>query len=276
MKKSRLILLAVMLLVAVTAMMVLSGCTTSPYTEFADQGQKDIAKDAPVLKVATNAEFAPFESIVGGKYDGYDIAMINAIATKLGMKVVISNMEFEGILAAVQSGGYDIAVAGMTVTDERKLSVDFTDTYFQSSQVIVVKTATTKFDGLDEASLLAALEGTKIHVATGQMGHYFAEGSDAFGYDGIPNAVIKLYSSTNLAAQGIVNDEAAFFDIEVAKNFVAKASGFKMINVPLTSEEYAIGINKSKTELKGKINDALAELKADGTIDKIKAHYGIL
>lgn len=275
MKKFKLLMVVSIIIVAITATFLLSGCS-SPYNSFADQGQKDISKGAPVLKVATNAEFAPFEYMENSKFDGYDIAMINAIATNLGMKVELKNIEFDGIIAALQTGGFDVAVAAITVNDERSEKVDFSESYFNSAQVIVVKDNVTKFDNMDKDQIVKALENTNIHVATGQVGDYFATGSVGFDYPGIAGATVKHYSTVTLAAQGILKEEAAFFDKDVARNFVASASGFKMIDVDLTVEEYAIAITKGKTDLKDKINKALFELKVDGTIEKIKQHYKLI
>lgn len=232
--------------------------------------------DANTLTVATNAEFKPFEYMEDGKFKGFDMDLIREIGKRMGKKVKISNMDFEAVIAAVSSGKSMVAIAGLTINPERAEAVAFTDSYLESAyQVIIVKENNTKFDGMNKEQIIAALQGTKINVAKGQVGQAFAQGSDAFGYSGIKNADVKIFESVTLAGLAIQGDEVAFSDNWVAEEFCSENSGYKYINVELTTEHYGIAVAKSNETLKNQINEALAAIKADGTYDKLLKKYEV-
>lgn len=214
------------------------------------------------LIMGTNAAFPPYEYVDdSGKIVGIDAEIAAAVAEKLGMELEIKDMDFDSLLSAVQGGSIDIALAGMTVTDERKLSVDFSDTYATGIQVIIVK----------EDSAIATVDdlaGKMIGVQAGTTGDIYC--TDEFGQDNV-----KQYNNGALAVAALNNAQVdcVVIDNEPAKNFVAANAGLKILETEYAVEDYAAAISKENTELKDKFNKALKELKDDGTLDKIIAKY---
>ncbi len=205
---------------------------------------------------------SPYEFVDdNGEVAGIDAEIAKAIADKLGMTLEIKDMEFDSLIPAVQGGSIDIVLAGMTVNEERKESVNFTDSYATGTQVIIVK----------EDSAIASvddLEGKTIGVQSGTTGDAYC--TDDYGQDHV-----KQFSSGALAVAALVNGQVdcVVIDNEPAKNFVAANTGLKILGTEYVTENYAAAIAKTNTDLLGKVNGAIAELKADGTIDGIIAKY---
>ena len=214
------------------------------------------------LTMGTNAAFPPYEYVDDdGNIVGIDAEIAAAIAEKLGMELEIKDMEFDSLITACAGGSVDVVLAGMTVTDERKESVNFSDTYATGIQVIIVK----------EDSPIATvddLEGKTIGVQAGTTGDIYC--TDDYGQD-----YVKQYNNGALAVAALKNDQVdcVIIDNEPAKNFVAANEGLKILDTEYVTEDYAIAVAKENTELLEKINTAMAELKADGTIDKIVDKY---
>ena len=212
--------------------------------------------------MGTNATFPPYEFVDdNGEVAGIDAEIAKAIADKLGMTLEIKDMEFDSLIPAVQGGSIDIVLAGMTVNEERKESVNFTDSYATGTQVIIVK----------EDSAIASvddLEGKTIGVQSGTTGDAYC--TDDYGQDHV-----KQFSSGALAVAALVNGQVdcVVIDNEPAKNFVAANTGLKILGTEYVTENYAAAIAKTNTDLLDKVNGAIAELKADGTIDGIIAKY---
>ncbi len=221
-----------------------------------------VAESKGTLTMGTNATFPPYEFVDdNGEVAGIDAEIAKAIADKLGMTLEIKDMEFDSLIPAVQGGSIDIVLAGMTVTDERKESVNFTDSYATGTQVIIVK----------EDSAIASvddLEGKTIGVQSGTTGDAYC--TDDYGQDHV-----KQFSSGALAVAALVNGQVdcVVIDNEPAKNFVAANTGLKILGTEYVTENYAAAIAKTNTDLLGKVNGAIAELKADGIIDGIIAKY---
>jgi polar amino acid transport system substrate-binding protein len=214
------------------------------------------------LVMGTNATFPPYEfTDDNGNIVGIDAEIAAAVAEKLGMKLEIKDMEFESLLTAVQSGSIDIVLAGMTVTDERKESVNFTDSYATGIQVIIVK-EDSKIASVDD------LEGKIIGVQTGTTGDLYCTGD--YGQENV-----KQYNNGALAVAALQNGQVdcVVIDNEPAKNFVAANKGLKILDTEYITEDYAAAIAKNNTKLLTDVNAAMAELKADGTIDKIINKY---
>ena len=213
------------------------------------------------LVMATNAEFEPWEYHDGDAIVGIDVEIAQAIGEKLGMEVEIEDMAFDSIIPAVTSGKADFGAAGMTVTEERLQSVDFTDTYAEASQVIIVKEGS-EITGSD------SLAGKKVGVQLGTTGDLLA--TDLVGDDNV-----ERYSKGFEAVQSLLQDkiDAVVIDGAPAKAFVSQSEGLVILDEALSSEEYAIAVKKGNTELLDQINGALAELKEDGTIDEIINKY---
>ena len=214
-----------------------------------------------VLTMATNAYFPPYEYYEGEEIVGIDAEIAKAVADKLGLELKIEDMEFDSIITAVQTGKADIGLAGMTVTDERKQSVNFSDTYATGIQVVIV-TEDSDITSVDD------LEGKEMGVQLSTTGDIYA--SDDYGeefveqYNKGADAVMAL-------TQGKV--DAVIIDNEPAKSFVAANEGLKILDTEYVTEDYAACINKENTELLDAVNGALAELKEDGTLQGILDKY---
>ncbi len=212
------------------------------------------------LVMATNAAFPPYESVDGSDIVGIDPEIAKLIADDLGKELVIEDMAFDSIIAAVQSGKADIAMAGMTVTEDRKQNINFSDPYTEAAQVIVVKSESDVASPDD-------LSGKTIGVQIGTTGDIYAED--------IEGATIERYSkyfeAINALLQGKI--DAVIVDREPAKVFVSENEELKMIDEEFTVEEYAIGVAKENTELLDQINASLKKLKDSGKIDEIIGKY---
>ena len=223
-----------------------------------ESGESNAAKGE--LHMATNAFFEPYEYHDSDKIVGIDVEIAEAICDKLGYTLVIDDMDFDSIITAVSSGKADFGMAGMTVTEERKQSIDFTDTYTNAVQVIIVK------DGEDKVKSADDLEKATIGVQMGTTGDiYVSDFKDATieRYNKGADAVLAL-------SQGKV--DAVVIDNEPAKAFVAQNEGLKILEEPFENEEYAICVAKG-SDLTEKINGALKELKAEGKVDEIIKKY---
>ena len=217
---------------------------------------------AGTLTMGTNASFPPYEYVDdNGKIVGIDAEIAQAIADKLGMKLEIKDMEFESLVPAVKAKSIDLALAGMTVTDERKQSVNFSDSYSTGVQVVIVKENS-------EIKTVDDLKGKKIGVQAGTTSDTYC--SEDFGEENV-----KQFSNGSLAVAALANGQVdcVVIDNEPAKNYVAANSGLKILDTEYVTEDYAIAISKDNDELLKKVNNALKELKDDGTVDKIIGKY---
>lgn len=231
---------------------------------FAGCGTKDTNSDTSdnKLVMGTNAAFPPYEYVDDdGTIVGIDAEIAAAIAEKLGMELEIKDMEFDSLITACAGKSVDIVLAGMTVTDERKESVNFSDSYATGIQVIIVKDGSTIADYED-------LKGKMIGVQSGTTGDIYC--TDEFGQDNV-----KQFANGALAVEALKNDQVdcVIIDNEPAKAFVAANEGLKILESEYAVEDYAIAVAKENTELLDKINKAMKELKDDGTIKKIIDKY---
>jgi len=213
------------------------------------------------LTMATNATFPPYEFYENEKIVGIDAEIAEKIAEKIGMTLEIVDTEFGSIVAGVQSGKYDMGMAGMTVTDERKQSVDFTTSYATGIQSIVVKEGS-PIKSLDD------LAGKKIGVQQDTTGHIYA--ADEFG-----DEMVSPFNKGTDAIAALVSDkvDCVIIDNEPAKSFVEVNEGLVILDTDYAVEDYAIAISKDNTELLEKVNTALEELIADGTVGTIIDKY---
>ena len=243
--------------------------TSNAASESASDGKTESKSDgtaqiktveAGKLTLATNAEFPPYEYHDGDKIVGIDMDIADAIAKKLGLEVQIEDIAFDSVILEVTSGKADIGLAGISATDERKQSVDFSDTYTTSKQLIIVK---------DDSPITGSkdLEGKTVGVQTGTTGDILA--SDI--KDVKPERYDKGMDAVQALSQGKV--DAVIIDSEVAKKFVEETSGLKVLDEAYADENYAIAVKKGNKELLDGVNKALSELKSDGTIDSIIAKY---
>ena len=248
-------------------------------------------KDENVLVMATNAAFPPYEYLEGDKFVGIDVEIAEAIADKLGMELQIEDVEFGSIIGGVVEGKYDMGMAGMTVTEERKQSVNFSNTYATGIQVIIVKdgSSITSLDDIFEFNAdgdPVALKNPDLKVGVQQdtTGDIYSS-SDISGWgfcdveeDGtVTTDRVVRYKTGADAVEALKTDKVnmVIIDNEPAKSFVAANEGIHILDGDneYAVEDYAICIAKENTELLDKINKALDELKKDGTIDKIVSKY---
>lgn len=244
------------LILSAAIVVALAGCGAKK-----DSGKSSSDK-TETLVMGTNATFPPYEYVDdNNKIVGIDAEIAQAIADKLGMKLEIKDMEFDSLIPAVKSDSIDVVLAGMTVTDERKQSVDFSDSYSTGVQVIIVK------EGSDIKSA-DDLKGKKIGVQSGTTGDSYC--TTDFGQENV-----KQFSNGSLAVAALANGQVdcVVIDNEPAKNYVAANTGLKILDTEYVTEEYAIAVSKDNPDLLKKINTALKELKEAGKIDEIVGKY---
>jgi len=269
----KLLSLFVTLMLIVTCAFATTSCKKANTARDLD----DILKSGEIT-MATNAEFAPFESKVGEDYVGIDIDIAQAIADYLGVELKINNMDFDSVVTSVQKGQSDFALAGLTISEKRQKAIDFSDAYFGAAQYVVVKADDTTFDACqtkeDVDAILATMSG-KAAAQTATTGYYYVKGSADFGFGGFSNLDAVAYESAAMGAMAVVNGQAKLLivDDEVAEQTVQANSGVKAIRISLSSEEYGIGVNKSNKALTLVINKVLKELKEDGTLSAIIARH---
>ena len=213
------------------------------------------------LIMSTNAAFPPYEMTTdAGEFEGIDIETAQAIADKLGLELQIDDMDFDAALLSVQQGKADIAMAGITVTDERKAVMAFSDSYATGIQSIIVP------EGSDIASP-DDLAGKTIGTQRGTTGYIYC--SDDFGDDSV-----VAYDDGLTAVQALNNGQvdAVVIDNAPAQEFVAANPGLVILDTSYAEEDYAIGMAKGSS-LEDAVNAALEELKADGTLQSIVDKY---
>ena len=235
--------------------------TTSAATSEADADEGYKLVKEGTLTMATNAYFPPYEYYDGQDIIGIDADIAKAIADKMGLELKIEDMEFDSIITAVSTGKADLGLAGMTVTPDRQKNVDFSDSYATGIQSVIVKedSTITKIDDL---------QGKKIGVQLSTTGDIYA--TDDFGKDSVVQ-----YNKGNDAVMALTQGQvdAVIIDNEPAKSYVEANKGLKILDTEYATENYAACISKDNAGLTKAVNKALAELKADGTLQKIVDKY---
>ena len=215
---------------------------------------------------STNAEFPPYEMTTDdGGFAGIDIEIAQAIADKLGLELVIDDMDFDGALLAVQQGKSDIVMAGVTVNEKRQKVMDFSNTYATGVQVVIVK------EGSDVT--MDNLGDKLIGTQRGTTGYIYA--SDTVENGGYGEDHVVAYDNGITAVQALMNGQvdAVIIDNAPAQEFIKANPGLTILEGEWAVEDYAIGVGKNNTELLNAINKALEELIADGTVQKIVDKY---
>lgn len=179
---------------------------------------RDDSKDQ--LVVATNAAFEPFEYMQGESYVGIDMEIASMLAEELGMELVIENMDFDAVCLSVSQQKCDIAMAGLTVNEERQEYVTFSETYYQASQRVIVPSDDTTFDDCADADAVTAKlnelsSSDQIGVQQGTTGQYYVEGSEDWGFPGLP-AKCQTYKNGSLAVQDMLNGNINYVIIDAA------------------------------------------------------------
>ena len=240
-------------------------------------GLAGCSKETSALKVATNAEFEPFESRDKDTNEiiGFDVDLIEAIAKKMNSKIEFSDMEFEGVIAAVQSKSVNLAISGLTITPKRKLSVDFSEPYYiGAAQMVITRTDDAVFTGTTKAQVDEQLKGKNIGVCSGFTGESYVNGDDDLGFKKIEGATATVFDSIAFAIIALQQNaiDCIIMDDSVARKAVTSDENkdkLKLIDIALTIEEYAIAVPKGDAELKKQIDDALNALKQDGTLNTL-------
>lgn len=223
-------------------------------------GLSGCGDEKKTLIMATNAEFPPYEYYEDDEMVGIDIELAKAIAEDMGYELEIIDMDFGSIIPSLQSDKADIAVAAMSVTEEKLQQIDFSDTYETASQLIIVPKDS-------EIMSVADLKGKRIGVESFTTGDvYVAEIEDA-----TPESFANGLQAIDALKEGWL--DAVVIDGAPAKVYVERDSGLRLIDEPLTEEEYAIGVAKGNTFLLKKINKSIEKLKASGKLDEIRAKY---
>ena len=214
------------------------------------------------LTMSTNAAFPPYEMTTdSGDFEGIDVEVAGAIAEKLGLELQVDDMDFDAALLAAQNGKSDIVMAGVTVTDERQKVMNFSDTYAEGIQSIIVP---------EDSDIASAddLTGKAIGTQRGTTGYIYC--TDDFGEDNV-----IAYDDGLTAVQALNNGQvdAVVIDNAPAKSFVEANPGLKILDTAYAQEDYAIGVAKGNTALLDAVNSALEELQADGTLQAIVDKY---
>ncbi|WP_047382201.1 basic amino acid ABC transporter substrate-binding protein [Cetobacterium sp. ZWU0022] len=216
------------------------------------------------LYVGTDAtEFPPFEYIENGEIKGFDIDLIKEIGKILNKEIVLKNIQFDGLIPALQTGKLDAIIAGMTVTAEREKNINFSNPYYTSKQLLIVNKNST-------LSTLESLKGHKVGVVLGCTG-------DVITTEMGNSITLYRYNTTSesIMALNANKIDAVILDSEPAKNFVKNNSNLKYIDNELAKEDYAIAVGKQNLTLVKNINTALETLKSNGTFEKLNKKYFI-
>ena len=235
--------------------------TTGDYGDFASS----LVEEGKLI-MSTNAQFPPYEMVADGEgyegtgFEGIDIEIAWALAEKLGLELVIDDMDFDAALLAVQNNSADMMLAGLSYSEERDEVVDFSDPYATGVQVVIVK------EGSDVT--LDNLGEQLIGVQNGTTGWQFC--SDEFGDDHV-----SAFDNGITAVQALMQDQVdcVVIDQGPAEVFVSENAGLTILETEYAVEDYAIGVAKGNEGLLNAINTALAELQADGTVQSIIDKY---
>lgn len=220
------------------------------------------------LTMSTNASFPPYEMVADdGSFEGIDVEVAGAIAEKLGLELQVDDMGFDAALQAAQTGKSDMVMAGVTITEERQAVMDFSNSYANGVQVVIVKEGSPiqTVDDLANANMIGCQMGT--------TGYTFC--SDTPENGGFGEDHVTPYDDGAAAVQALMNGQidAVVIDNKPAQEYVAANPGLKILDGDFTNEDYAIGVAKGNTALVDAVNGALAELTADGTIQSIIEKY---
>lgn len=226
--------------------------------------------DKPVLTMATEGTFQPYEYYDGDQLVGIDIEVAQAIADKLGMTLEVTDIAFDSIIPGIQTGKYDIGMAGMTVSEDRLEEVNFTTSYATGVQVVIVKEGG-KVTSVDD--LFAEGADHTVGTQSGTTGFLYA----TWDIEEAGLGTVKPFTKTTDAVQALINGQVdcVLLDNEPAKALVAANpdAGLSILDSAYTVEDYAIAVAKENTELLNSIDAALQELIADGTVQSILDKY---
>ncbi len=232
-------------------------------------GKDGLTVEEGKLHMSTNAEFPPYEMVTNdGGFEGIDVEIAGLIAGKLGLELVVDDMGFTAALEAVQNGKSDIAMAGITVDEDRLANMDFTDTYATGIQVIVVPEGSAAIDSVDDLES-AALIGTQ----EGTTGYKYCSDTPENGGYGEDHVV--AYETGAMAIQALLAGkvDCVVIDNQPAQEYVKANPGLKILDTEFAVEDYAIAVKKGNSQLLDEVNKALGELIADGSVQRVVDKY---
>lgn len=273
--KKKITLIVSLIVAAALAVTVFAACgktnTTGNDTSDSSASTSGSA-EKKTLTLATSADFPPYEYMEGDQYKGIDIEVAGLIADKLGCELKVSNMNFDAVLTAVPAGKADMGMAGLTVTEDRLKTLDFSDSYATGVQVLIVKEGgkiASVDDLYDESKDLG--KGLKIGVQLATTGDIYL--SDDVSQKKT-NVEVKEYKAGADAVMALVSGkiDAVLIDNEPAKSFVKANDGLKILDGEYVKEDYAIAFAKN-SPIKDQVNAALKELIADGSVQKVIDKY---
>lgn len=261
-RKNLFVVLALTLALVLVTMALVAGCGEDKDEPKPDENGEEVAIktiEEGKLLMGSDTTYPPFESIGDdGKPEGFDIDVAEEIAKRLGLELEVKSVKWEGIIPGLKTGDYDIVMSAMTITEERLLEIDFSDPYIDSNQSIAVQEGNEDITG--EEDLVDKVVGVQVDTT----GQFYAE-----GIEGI--AEIRMYDTILLAFQDLElgRIDAIMNDYPV-NAFISKTrGGTKVVATIMTDEQYGIGVKKGNDDLLDAINEALADMMADGTYDEI-------
>lgn len=257
MKKTLSLILA---LVMVFACVSLCACSNN-----SSKTDSTASTEKATLTMATNAQFPPYEYYEGDKIVGIDADIAQAIADDLGMKLEIADIEFDSIITGVQTGKYDMGMAGMTVTPDREKNVTFSSSYATGIQAVIVK----------EDSPIKSVDDILAEGATYTAGVQLTTTGDIYATDDLGENRVTSYSTGADAVLALTTGkvDCVIIDKEPAKEFVKANKGLKILDTDYVEENYAICFAKENTELKDKVNASLEKLISSGKVQEILDNY---
>ncbi|MFJ5964163.1 transporter substrate-binding domain-containing protein [Bacillus sp. NPDC093026] len=248
---------SILLMMGLVVVLVMAACGSK-----SDSGS---GEGKGTYKIGIDTTYPPFEFEKGDKYEGIDVDLINAIAKDQGFKVKLEAMDFSGIIPAMQAGQLDVGMGGMSITDERKKKVDFSEPYFDAGLTVVVK---------KDSSIksIEDLKGKKLAVKNGTTGAKFAtDNADKYGYD-----IVQFNDSPSMFQEvSNGNADALIEDYPVITYAIAQQDlNLKTVGDRLNGDQYGISVMKGKNQdLLKKINKGLENLKKNGEYEKILNKY---
>ena len=232
-------------------------------------GKGGLTVEEGKLHMSTNAEFPPYEMVTNdGGFEGIDVEVAGLIAEKLGLELVVDDMGFTAALEAVQNGKSDIAMAGITVNEERQANMDFSDSYATGIQVVIIQADSPAVQSIDDLA-----SGVLIGTQEGTTGYIYC--SDTVENGGYGEDHVMAYETGAVAIQALLAGkvDCVVIDNQPAQEYVRANPGLEILDTEFAVEDYAIAVKKGNSELLEQVNQALSELIADGSVQRIVDKY---
>lgn len=237
------------LLLAAAVLGFASGCGPAP------------APGPAAVRVGTEASYVPFEFQEGGEIKGFDADLIRAVGREMGRPIELSNSEFQGLVPGLKTNRYDAVISCVTITEERKKEVDFSDPYYDAGQIVAVRADESGIKSKDD------LKGKRIGAQSNTTG---LDQAKTLG-----GSVVKEYEDVNMAFQDLANNQidAVINDEPVSRRLAAVKPGFKVVGEVFTKEQYGIVVRKGDAALLAEINKALKKIRDSGELQKLKEKW---